>query len=101
MQAIDQPSAPFETVLYNARTLVEDSMMSRRGPEIHFRLSRGARLGLAQRLGVGKSPHQPVLQCRASHAARGTISVDARRYNGSIQIVVAMKAAASRRNFWR
>jgi len=23
-------------VLYNARTLVEDSMMSRRGPEIHF-----------------------------------------------------------------
>src|SRR5579872_6850802 len=27
MQETGQPSAPFETVLYNARTLVEDSMM--------------------------------------------------------------------------
>src|SRR6185312_15261298 len=36
MQAIEQPSAPFEAVLYNARTLVEDSMIARRGPEIHF-----------------------------------------------------------------
>ena len=36
MQAIDQPSAPFETVLENARTLVEDSMMSRPGPKIQF-----------------------------------------------------------------
>ena len=36
MQAIDQPSAPFETVLKNARTLVEDSMISRPGPKIRF-----------------------------------------------------------------
>src|ERR1700688_2976619 len=36
MQAIDQPSAPFETVLRNARTLVEDSMMARPGPKIQF-----------------------------------------------------------------
>src|ERR1700719_676517 len=36
MQAIDQPSAPFETVLYNARTLVEDSMTLSNGPQIRF-----------------------------------------------------------------
>ena len=36
MQAIDQPSAPFETVLRNARNLVEDSMTLRHGPQIRF-----------------------------------------------------------------
>src|ERR1700690_3636304 len=36
MQAADQPSAPLEIVLHNARSLVEDSLISRRGPEIQF-----------------------------------------------------------------
>src|ERR1044072_865906 len=36
MQAIDQPSAPFETVLENARTLVEDSILSRRSAKVQF-----------------------------------------------------------------
>src|SRR5579863_5329276 len=36
MHAIDQPSAPFETVLDHARTLIEDSMLSRTDPKIQF-----------------------------------------------------------------
>src|ERR1017187_3968055 len=36
MQAIDQPAAPFETVLRNARTLMEGSMTLRHGPQIRF-----------------------------------------------------------------
>src|ERR1700687_3156695 len=36
MQAIDPAAAPFETVLRNARTLVEDSMTLRHGAQIRF-----------------------------------------------------------------
>ncbi len=61
MQAIDQPSAPFETVLENARTLVEDSMMSRAGPKIQFDCRIEPDLVHAACLGVGTGSHQSVL----------------------------------------
>lgn len=89
MQTIDQPSAPFETVLHNARSLVEDSMMSRTGPKIQFDCRTEPALVL---------PHAWAwervlinLFCNAVQAMPqgGTISVDASRQNGHIQIVVA------------
>lgn len=89
MQAIDQPSVPLETVLYNARTLVEDSLMSRRGPEIQFvcRVEPALVLPNAwkwERVLIN-------LFCNAVQAMPqgGIISVDACRKNGGIQIVVA------------
>jgi signal transduction histidine kinase len=89
MQAIDQPSAPFETVLYNARTLVEDSMMSRRGPAIQF-VSR-VEPALVLRNAWAWERVLINLFCNAVQAMPqgGTISVDASRNNGNIQIVVA------------
>lgn len=89
MQATDQPSAPFATVLHNARSLVEDSMLLRRGPKIQFDCRSEPALVL---------PHAWAwervlinLFCNAVQAMPqgGTISVDASRKNGHIQIVVA------------
>jgi signal transduction histidine kinase len=89
MQAIDQPSARFETVLENARTLVEDSMMSRPGPKIQFDCRFESDLVL---------PHAWAwervlinLFCNAVQAMPqgGTIFVDARRQDHEmIQIIV-------------
>ena len=89
MQAIDQPSAPFEAVLHNARTLVEDSMMSRRGPEVHF-VSR-VEPALVMRNAWAWERVLINLFCNAVQAMPqgGTITVDASRQNGGIQIVVA------------
>ena len=89
MQAIDQPSAPFETVLYNARTLVEDSMISGRGPEIRF----VSRVEPALVLHNAWAWERVLINlfCNSVQAMPqgGTISVDACRKNGNIQIVVA------------
>jgi signal transduction histidine kinase len=89
MQSMEQPSAPFETVLYNARTLIEDSMMSRRGPRIQFECRVEPALVLRNAWAWERVLIN--LFCNAVEAMPqgGTISVDARRNSGSLQIVVA------------
>jgi signal transduction histidine kinase len=89
MQGVDQPSAPFETVLHNARTLVEDSMMSRRSPKIQFACRIEPSLVLPNAWAWERVLIN--LFCNAVQAMPqgGIISVDAGRKNGCIQIVVA------------
>jgi signal transduction histidine kinase len=89
LQATDQPSAPLETVLGNAQTFVEDSLIVGRGPVVQF--TSEVEPGLVLRESWA---WERVLINLFSNAVRampegGTISTRARRLHGCIQIVVA------------
>ena len=89
MQAVDQPSAPFETVLRNARSLVEDSMTLSHGPQIRFVSLVEPALMLRNAWAWERVLIN--LFCNAVQAMPqgGTIFVEACRKDGGIQIVVA------------
>jgi signal transduction histidine kinase len=89
MQAMDQVSAPFETVLRNAQTLVEDSMMLRHGPQIRFVAQVEPALVLRNAWAWERVLIN--LFCNAVQAMPqgGAIFIEACRNNGNIQIVVA------------
>jgi len=86
---VHQPSAPIETVVHNARTLLEDSLALTNGPKVEFCCELEPGLVL---------PHawawERVLINLFSNALRamprgGTISVRANRVDHSLRIVVA------------
>jgi signal transduction histidine kinase len=89
LETVDQPSAPLETVLSNAQSFVEDSLIVGRGPRIQFTCDLEPGLVLRQ-----SWAWERVLINLFSNAVRampegGTISTQARRGDGVIQIVVA------------
>jgi len=89
LQTAGQPSAPLETVLGNAQSFVEDSLIVGRGPRIQFTSDLEPGLVLRQ-----SWAWERVLINLFSNAVRampegGIISTQARRKNGRIQIVVA------------
>lgn len=89
LETVDQPSAPLETVLGNAQSFVEDSLIVGRGPQIQFTSDLEPGLVLRQ-----SWAWERVLINLFSNAVRampegGIISTQARRTNDRIQIVVA------------
>src|SRR6202040_1759750 len=89
LENADQPSAPLETVLANAQSFVEDSLIVGRGPRIQFMCDLEPGLVLRQ-----SWAWERVLINLFSNAVRampegGIISTQARLMNGRIQIVVA------------
>lgn len=89
LETVNQPSAPLETVLGNAQSFVEDSLIVGRGPRIHFTCDLEPGLVLRQSWAWERVLIN--LFCNAVRAMPrgGTISTQARRGDGVIQIVVA------------
>ncbi|MDP9115369.1 MAG: sensor histidine kinase [Acidobacteriota bacterium] len=89
MQTIHQPSAPFETVLRNARMLVEDSTTLSEGPRLQF--LEQVEPAIILRNAWAWERVLINLFCNAVQAMPqgGTIFVKAYRKQGHIQIVVA------------
>jgi signal transduction histidine kinase len=93
MQQVEQPPAPFETILGNAMAFTEDSLIGGRGPEIHFVCDVEPGIEL-RRIWAWER----VLINLFSNAIRampegGTIYVSARTGNGRAEIVVRDEGA--------
>lgn len=88
LHAVDQPSASLETVLENAMTLVRDSMILRRGPNIEFVCD--VETGLILRRAWAWERVLINLFFNAVHAMPqgGTITVLARQQNSRAEIVI-------------
>lgn len=89
LETVDQPSAPLETILGNAQSFVEDSLIVGRGPRIEF--TRDLEPGLILRQSWAWERVLINLFCNAVRAMPegGIISTQASSRNGWIQIVVA------------
>jgi len=92
LQAVDQPAAPFDSILDNAIAFVEDSLIAGRGPRIRF--LRDVEAGLQLQRTWAWDRVLINLFSNAVHAMRngGTIYVRARRvateHGDTIEIVI-------------
>jgi len=89
LETVDQPSAPLETVLGNAQSFVEDSLIVGRGPRIQFTCDLEPGLVLRQSWAWERALINLFSNAVRAMPEGGIISTQARRRNGRIQIVVA------------
>jgi signal transduction histidine kinase len=89
LETVDQPSAPLETVLGNAQSCVEDSLIVGRGPQIHFTSDLEPGLVLRQSWAWERVLINLFFNAVRAMPEGGIISTQARCNNGRIQIVVA------------
>jgi signal transduction histidine kinase len=88
MQAVEQPAAPFETILNNAIAFVEDSLISGRGPRIRFAYDIEPRLELRRTWAWERVLINLFSNSVHAMPLGGTIDVRARRLGTQIELAV-------------
>ena len=89
MQGASHPAAPLATVLNNAATFVQDSVAFRHGPEIRFSCDLESGLMLRHSWAWERVLINLFLNSVQAMPQGGTISVQARRQDRGVEIVVA------------